>query len=113
MAMKAASTARAPRGTKTLTQAFFSAADEIPEAQRDGVIKAAIAAIRDQLKDSRDKAKAAKAKARDRAAKAAPVRRTAARKPAPVAAPPMPARKAKSKTVAKPAAEAPDDGGMV
>jgi hypothetical protein len=64
MARNATATTRAPRGTKVLTQAFFSAAGGIPEAQRAGVIKAALAAIRDQLKDVREKAKIAKVKAR-------------------------------------------------
>src|SRR5713226_7825748 len=62
MAAKTTASTRAPRGTKTLTQAFFSAADGIPEAQRGAVVKAALASIRDQLKDDREKAKVAKAK---------------------------------------------------
>ena len=70
MAIKATTATRAPRGTKTLTQAFFTAADGIPEAQRADVIKAAVAAIRDQLKDDREKAKVAKAKAKAKAGKA-------------------------------------------
>src|SRR3954471_12190969 len=61
---KAAASSRAPRGTRVLTQAFFSAADEIPEGQRDAVVKAALASIRDTLKETREKAKAAKAKAK-------------------------------------------------
>src|SRR3954453_23135597 len=36
----------------------------IPEGQRDAVVKAAFAAIRDTLKEAREKAKAAKAKAK-------------------------------------------------
>src|SRR3954468_10501192 len=59
---KAAASSRAPRGTRVLTQAFFSAAEEIPEGQRDAVVKAAFASIRDTLKETREKAKAAKAK---------------------------------------------------
>lgn len=70
MAAKAITTSRAPRGTKTLTQAFFSAADGIPETQRAAVIKAAVAAIRDQLKEVREKAKAVKVKAKEKASKA-------------------------------------------
>jgi hypothetical protein len=69
MAVKATVATRAPRGTKTLTQAFFSAADGIPEIQRAAVVKAALAAIRDQLKDDREKVKVAKAKAKVKAAK--------------------------------------------
>jgi hypothetical protein len=70
MAIKATAATRAPRGTKTLTQAFFTAADGIPEAQRADVVKAALAAIRDQLKDDREKAKVAKAKTKAKAGKA-------------------------------------------
>jgi hypothetical protein len=61
---KAATAPRAPRGTRTLTQAFFSAAEEVPEGQRDAIIKAAVAAIRDSLKQAREKAKAARDKAK-------------------------------------------------
>jgi hypothetical protein len=61
---KAAASARAPRGTRVLTQAFFSAAEEIPEGQRDAVVKAALTSIRDTLKEAREKAKTAKAKAK-------------------------------------------------
>jgi hypothetical protein len=70
MAMKAGATNRAPRGTKNLIKAFFDAADGIPEGQRDGVVKAAMSGIRDELKAVREKAKAAKAKTRVSAAKA-------------------------------------------
>lgn len=69
MAIKATATNRAPRGTKILSQAFFSAADGIPEAQRAAVVKAALAAIRDEVKNTRDKAKVAKAKAKAQVAK--------------------------------------------
>jgi ubiquinone biosynthesis protein UbiJ len=72
MAIKATATARAPRGTKVLTQAFFSAADSIPEAQRAAVVKAALAAIRDELRNTRDKARIAKAKAKAKSAPKAP-----------------------------------------
>src|SRR3954465_11853668 len=61
---KAAASSRAPRGTRVLTQAFFSAAEEVPEGQRDAVVKAALASIRDMLKEAREKAKVAKAKAK-------------------------------------------------
>jgi hypothetical protein len=47
-----------------LTQAFFGAADAIPEAQRAAVVKAALTAIRNELKADREKAAAAKAKAK-------------------------------------------------
>jgi hypothetical protein len=62
MGKSATATDRAPRGTKVLAQAFFTAADGIPDDRRDAVVKAALALIREQLKDVRDKAKAAKAK---------------------------------------------------
>jgi hypothetical protein len=68
MATKATTSARAPRGTKVLTQAFFTAADEVPEAQRGAVVKAALAAIRDELKAVREKAAAAKTKAKGKSA---------------------------------------------
>jgi len=74
MAIKASTATRAPRGTKTLTQAFFSAADGIPEPQRAAVVKAALAAIRDELKENRDKAKAAKDKAEAKSGKVATTR---------------------------------------
>jgi hypothetical protein len=79
---KAAASSRAPRGTRVLTQAFFAAAEEIPEGQRDAVVKAALALIRDTLKEAREKAKAAKAKAKagspSRSRTAEPARRTRA-----------------------------------
>ena len=62
---------RMPRGTKILAKAFFTAADEIPEPQRAEVIKAALVAIRDELKMAREKAAVAKAKAKEKAAKGA------------------------------------------
>jgi len=118
MAMKAAAANRAPRGTKVLMQAFFVAADEIAEAARPAVIKAALAAIRDQLKADREKAAAAKAKAAGKtpvkagAKKAAP-ETVAAKKAAPKAASKVAAkapakakaRKAPAKRAQKAAAE--------
>jgi hypothetical protein len=80
MAKAAASSARAPRGTRVLTQAFFSAAEEIPEGQRGAVVKAALVLIRDTLKEAREKAKVAKDKAKagspSRGRTAEPTRRT-------------------------------------
>ncbi len=78
--LKAAPTAtRAPRGTKPVSQAFFSALETIPEASRAAVAKAALGMIRDEMKTRRDKLKvaAAKEKEKSRAAmpeKAAPVK---------------------------------------
>jgi hypothetical protein len=107
---KAATSNRAPRGTKNLAQAFFAAADEIPESSRAGVVKAALAAIREELKDNRERASAAKAKAKGRAPikgrkaanrpkaaakagrRASPAKAKAARKAAPAKAKGAPAK---------------------
>ena len=70
MAKTATATARAPRGTKIVAEAFLAAVDEIPEPQRADVVKAALALIRDRLKETRDKAKLAKEKQKAKAAKA-------------------------------------------
>ena len=40
MGKSATATDRAPRGTKVLAQAFFTAADGIPDDRRDAVVKA-------------------------------------------------------------------------
>ena len=98
MAVKATGT-RAPRGTKTLTQAFFSAADSIPEEQRAPVVKAALAAIRDQVKDDREKSRAATAKAKARASTARG--KVAAKKPGPKKAAAPVARKTRGKAAPK------------
>jgi hypothetical protein len=112
MAVKATVVTRAPRGTKTLTQAFFSAADGIPEIQRAAAVKAALAAIRDQLKGDREKVKVAKAKAKVKAAKPSsavgPKLAVAAPKKQPVTAPKRIPAKAKPgrKMTSKPLPEA-------
>jgi hypothetical protein len=62
--MAQSATTRAPRGTKTLTKAFFEAALEIPENVRGNVVKASLALIRETLKGNREKATATKAKAK-------------------------------------------------
>ena len=62
---------RAPRGTKPVSQAFFSALDAVPEASRAAVAKAAQAMIRDELKTRREKMKAAAVKQKARAKTAA------------------------------------------
>jgi hypothetical protein len=64
---------RALRGTKTLTRAFFDAADTIPLDRRPAVVKAALASIRDELKMAREKAKSKKDKITATATKSAPV----------------------------------------
>jgi len=74
--LKAPTTAaRAPRGTKPVSQAFFTALETVPEASRPAVAKAAHAMIRDELKAMREKSKAAAAKNKTRAP--AKVKRTA------------------------------------
>jgi TRAP-type C4-dicarboxylate transport system substrate-binding protein len=107
MAVKATPAARAPRGTKTLTQAFFSAAEGIPEDQREAVVKAALAAIRDQLKDARERARLAKAKARQKAASGTKPGRPAAAGTRGATASVRP----RGRTAARPAAEGTDDAG--
>jgi hypothetical protein len=71
---------RALRGTKTLTKAFFDAADTIPLDRRAAVVKAALASIRDELKAAREKAKVLKVKSTAMAAKKAPAAKPAAKK---------------------------------
>jgi hypothetical protein len=93
MANTETSRSRAPRGTKNVTDAFFAALNELPELRRAEVAKAAQLAIRDSLKVTRDKAKAAKIAARTRVApaakkagaKTAPLKKTVAKKASPAA----------------------------
>ena len=54
-----AATTRAPRGAKPVAQAFLAALDSVPEAARSAVAKAAQVMIRDELKNRREKLKAA------------------------------------------------------
>ena len=89
--LKAETTAtRAPRGTKPVSQAFFTALDAVPEASRAAVAKAAQAMIRDELKGRKEKMKVAAAKDK-------------ARKPV-TPAKPKPAIKAAAKPTKTPAA---------
>jgi hypothetical protein len=82
MAIKEATRARAPRGTKVLTQAFFVALDGIPPTQQKAVASAALAGIRDELKARRAKDKEAAARAKTPAkAKTASGRKSAAAAP--------------------------------
>lgn len=71
---------RAPRGTKTITQAFFSALSEIPEERRDAVARAAQSAIREELQARRVKksARGGRTGTRGTAAKANGPRKRAA-----------------------------------
>ena len=105
--LKAETTAaRAPRGTKPVSQAFFTALESVPEASRSAVAKAAQAMIREELKARREKLKiaaakekarqpvAAKVAAKPTVAKASPAKpaakkRAAPKRPAEVAAPDM------------------------
>ncbi len=57
---------RAPRGTKPVSQAFFTALAVVPEAARNVVAKAALIMIRDELKARREKIKAVAAKEKAR-----------------------------------------------
>ena len=80
MAIKEDVRTRAPRGTKNLTQAFFEALDGIPGSQQKAVAAAALAAIRDELKAVRLKAKEAASKIKVKAkaltrTKSAPARK--------------------------------------
>ena len=90
---------RAPRGTKPVMQAFFTALESVPEASRAAVAKAAQTMIRDELKGRKEKMKVAAAKEKARKP-AAPVKAKAA-------APEKPPVKAAGKKPAKmPAAAA-------
>lgn len=55
MAISETARVRAPRGTKSLTRAFFAALAEIPEDRREAVAKAAQSAIREELQARRSK----------------------------------------------------------
>ena len=67
MAIKDDVRARAPRGAKNVTQAFFAALDDIAEGQQKAVATAALASIRADLKARRLKTKEAAAKAKAKA----------------------------------------------
>ena len=87
--LKAAATAtRAPRGTKPVSQAFFTALESIPEMSRAAVAKAALTMIRDEMKTRKEKLKVATAKEKEKArsAPAAPAKTTSKAAPAKSAA---------------------------
>ena len=69
MAKNVTSTASLSRAAKTLAQAFFAAAAEVPEASRGEIVKGALGLIRQQVKAAHDKAIAAKKKLQEIAAK--------------------------------------------
>ena len=81
--------ARAPRGTKPVSQAFFTALEQIPEASRAAVAKSALTLIRDEMKTRREKLKLAAAKEKEKARKPAPAARKAKSAPAKSAAAPV------------------------
>jgi hypothetical protein len=92
-------TTRAPRGTKPVVAAFFSALNEVPEPQRAAVTKAAVASIRSEIKANHGKRAKASPKAK---VPARIVRKAAAseKKAAPVKKA-SPAKKAARQTIAK------------
>ena len=115
MATKDDTRARAPRGTRNVTQAFFAALDGLSEGQQTAVAKAALTAIRDALKARHLKAREAAARAKTKAKTKAPARRkvkaVAATKPvaakrvaAKRAAASKPAKRTSSRKLASPAA---------
>ncbi len=71
MAKSESTSIRAPRGTKPVMTAFFTALDATPEASRAAIAKAAQVMIRDELKMRREKVKAAAAKLKARKPEAA------------------------------------------
>jgi hypothetical protein len=95
---KADTATRAPRGTKPVAQAFFSALEAIPEATRAAVSKAALMMIRDEMKTQKDKMKASAVKVKEAAAKEKA--KTVAAKPAPVKVSKPAAKKVIKKAVA-------------
>jgi hypothetical protein len=90
-----AATTRAPRGAKPVAQAFFAALESVPEAARSAVAKAAQVMIRDEIKNRREKVKAAAAKEKARRPVAA--KRTP-KTPAPEVAEPVAATPAKPRS---------------
>ena len=96
MAIKEDVQKRAPRGTRIVTQAFFAALDDIADGQQAVVGTAAVAAIRNQMKERRAKNKGAAAKAKTPAKRKVPARATAVVKVAAKARTAPVARKAAS-----------------
>jgi hypothetical protein len=101
MAIKEDVRARAPRGTKNVTQAFFEALDGIPVSQQKAVATAALSSIRDDLKAQRLKTReaAAKAKAKAPAKKKAAAKRGVKAVKATKPSPTTPRKQAASKKV--------------
>lgn len=103
MAINDSGRTRAPRGTKNITQAFFEALDGIAEGQQAAVATAALASIRDELKERRVKAKEAAGRAKAKAPA-----KTSAKAKAPAKASAKAKVPAKTRTAAK--AKAPAAG---
>ncbi len=103
MAKADTSAARSPRGTKPVAQAFFTALDQVPEASRPAVAKAAQAMIRDEFKMRREKLKVAAAKEKEKARKT-PAPSKAPAKAAAVKAPSAAAKVPSTANGAEPAA---------
>ena len=82
MATSDAARPRAPRGTKILTQAFFAALSDIPQAQQEAVAKAALIAVKEQLQMRRQKAKLLDARTRASTRGTPATRKAAAQKAA-------------------------------
>ena len=98
-------TTRAPRGAKPVAQAFLAALDSVPEAARSAVAKAAQVIIRDEIKNRREKLKAAAAK--DKARQPAAAKRAVKAKAPEVAEPaaaPTPVKRRSRKQAGVPAA---------
>ena len=66
MAKTKVSATRAPRGSRVVTKAFFTALDDVREAQQESVARAAQIMIRDELKARRANAGSAATKRRGR-----------------------------------------------
>lgn len=98
--------ARAPRGSKPVAQAFFTALEQAPEMSRSAIAKAALAMVRDELKSRRDKAKVAAVKEKEKARKAAPAKPVAEKAPAAKGSPAKPPSAKASMKAAEKAAPA-------
>lgn len=111
MATKDDTRARAPRGTRNVTQAFFAALDGLSDGQQAAVATAALTAIRDALKARRLKAREAAARvkaktpAKTKAATPRKAKAVAKRSPAmaskKAATKPVPAKRAAASKPAK------------
>ena len=99
-----AATTRAPRRAKPVAQAFLAALDSGPEAARSAVAKAAQVIIRDEIKNRREKLKAAAAKKARQPAAAKRALKAKRPEVAEPAAAPAPAKRRSRKQAGVPAA---------